>query len=419
MGDKLLKRALGKLVPPQVAAAITAYEIGKEVYSAVQPTKRRKKNPRTPVSRAKKRGAPPAGRFAKRRKTLGKKLFGPRQLRFTTPPKPTMAKSYRPKGWYAGRARWRRKNKYTFKGRRTTLANRKATTNARRFYKGYNKRIRPYQRYHLRLYPGGFPETHIIKLRLIAQTRFQSLQGSWVVFMFKPSDPVQPLQFLETHTSGAVGVGTYITANQIFGRWTAKENTTTPTDVLKTRQPYGWDQWQTEATRPYAKALVLGSKITLNFREGSQTATGTQNFKAGFAKGLFGLDSITGQPQSFGNKYGAITTNEPSDAINAKVFSHGNLSDPAVGTRSQGKKFTYTYSMKDHMRQLKRNGSVVGDQGINALQSTGNTQAVYQPKAFFCISDLGMSAAQGLDCMVTIDYTIKLSGRVIPQQSEL
>ncbi len=270
------------------------------------------------------------------------------------------------------------------------------------------------------MYPGGRPATHIVKLRMVGQTRILGpTAGTWGVLMFEPSNPVRPLKHLDQQGPLA-GTGVNLTTGQVFLKWSDKTDDATLTNALSRRQPYGWDGWQTSSTRHYKNAVVLGSRITISFLEGVADEAATNNMLAGFVPGLFGITAEAEEPDSFATKFANIDNGEPMDALNVNMFPGKALSDPGISTTvGRATKFSYYYSKKKHQRHLRRIGKASGSFGSFDFQSEGDEEAIYNPKCFFVICDRGATPATGLDCIVSIDYTIQLSGRIISGESEL
>lgn len=275
----------------------------------------------------------------------------------------------------------------------------------------------------LRLYPAGLPDTHLIKLRFIGQTRILGpTAGTWGVLQFEPGNPVQPLKHLTAGLAAIPGDNTYLSSAHVVLEWTDKTDLAPATAALINRQPYGWDQWQTTAgSTTYKYATVLGSRIKLSFLEGVQDEPATNNMLAGWAKGIWGSQAVATDIISFSEKYTNINNGEPMDAVNVKMFKPRPLNDPGVSiTVGKANNFYFNYSLKKAKRQLKKMGAASGTHYSDEnFRASGNTAPVYKPRCFFVVADRGSTPPTGLDCIVTIDYTIRLTGRIIADKSVL
>ncbi len=268
----------------------------------------------------------------------------------------------------------------------------------------------------LRLYAAGFPKTHLVRLRAIAQTRIETIKGGWGAIIFEPNNAHRP--FKHMRNAVANGAGTYVTSSQRLLQWTDKtENepggTGGQTTALTLRQPYGWDQ-VLNADGHYKRWMVVGSKITLNFKEGDQDRASTNNLIGGFTKTNWFTD--TNMPQSFATKYADVDWDEPMDLLNVKGFKAQAMSDPGIGTTAVGKTFVSTYSLKKLKKRVKREG-FEPEHGDATYSSTFAADPATNPYVLFIVMDRGWVDITGLDCIVTCDYTIQLSNRDIPDQS--
>ncbi len=167
--------------------------------------------------------------------------------------------------WRRGRARYVRK----------WYGKRRGRPRYRRPRGRYRSRRKPVR---LRVHPLGFPKTHTIKMRLLAQTHAVTVDGGWGAIIARPADCYDPMRHQGAQTSLATAF-TGGSGNHNKLAWYDK----THTGITElSMQPYGWDQW---ALTPYTDFMVLGSKTTITMAKGAFSDTG-DNFIAGWT-GLF------------------------------------------------------------------------------------------------------------------------------------
>ncbi len=255
--------------------------------------------------------------------------------------------------------------------------------------------------------------TKTIKLRCIGQTKMDSIQGGWGVIPIEPLNAGRP--FAHLRTPSAVGAGVFATATQRLLEWTDKTDTAGPTTALSNRQPYGWDSWMAGGGE-YEHWLVKGCRVTFNFLEGTQDQASTNNLIGGFTKtythDATGHHLDHGFPKIFAN----VDFDEPMDLINLKGFRPKPLADPGISTTARGSVFSYYFSLKKHIRAMKRIGNFPDD-GISTFQGHLNTLPATRLYTNFVLMDRGNSPITGLDCIITMDYTIQLSSRILPNES--
>lgn len=297
-------------------------------------------------------------------------------------------------------ARSRRRRAPRRRGRR---AGKRAKSSSRR----RRKSVRGLSR--LRLYPGGVPKTHIVKLRMMKQCIITSSPGKWAFIRFSPANLRDPMSQMDL-TGGAVA-----THQQM--KWTLKDGTITPRP-----QPYGFDHWLDTTASPlqstYGKFSVLGCKISLIRTplkaENTDAASYTQLY-AGFNQRTW--PSSTTDGSTFASTYGLIDSGEISDWINAGVCPRAQIITQAKQLGSgAGTVFTHHYSQKKYRRQLRKIGATdeswYGSHGIGPAEN---------PQAFFMIADLGPTddgTPVPLAFMLNMEYTVQLTGMLYGNESE-
>lgn len=268
----------------------------------------------------------------------------------------------------------------------------------------YRRRRRVKRTHHLRLLPGGFPQSKKVKLRVLKQCAIGTPDTTtgWGYIIFRPADPYNPFLSFDA-TEGAGGVH----RNLLF---TLKNGTS----ITPKPQPFGWDDW----AAIYPNYVVLGSKITINFVQGSNSATNTTQFVAGWNKNNY-HDGAVGHDQSFTQKYVDTIHSEVSDMLNIKVIQNPKiLTQIGTGSTMEGgsRSFTTFYSLKKQQRRLKKMKLHTPEHDGASASITGSP--LYSPQAFFIIGDLAGDTAQiKLNCFVTIDYTIQFSKHAIDDGS--
>lgn len=335
-----------------------------------------------------------------------------------------------------------------FNGRRRRAPRRRGGRKRRRSLPGRRRRKSRFRKKRrvfrpLRIYPGGFPDTHKIKLRMLKQCLIKSPNAvGWGFISFYPamcSDPLIDWRLAQVNTTVATGGTVNHTKLAWFG--------TNDAGGLPDRpQPYGWDQWV--ANDPYTHGVVEGAKITISFIQGESGTGATQRFIAGFTKLFRGPDkfidsgsTLTDLPQyadaaggvkiageNFGEKYQNVTRVEVSDLMNCGLTKRmKTLSVIGTGQSLLGAQtFTFYYSRKKHERNLKRAGYMPMyhqpdlSPVITKFEQTTNSKPGWNPVVHFIIADLAKTTAvTDLHCIVNIEYTIKLMHHRIGGQSEI
>lgn len=253
----------------------------------------------------------------------------------------------------------------------------------------------------LRLYPGGVPQTHIVKLRVMRQYVITTPTLEWGFIEFNPASMRIPFP-------GSKAAGTVNSHKNL--------KMATVTDTFSTnRQPYGYDHWLLgDASKSHYKDYkVLGSKITIKFIPSARTADAGDNYYAGWSQlftGPAGNASSTDGP-TLDSKYGNVAASEIGDWMNAGIVKRRRV--VTTGGDGRFKSFVFKYSAKRWERQLKRNGIQYGvatpDSGL-LWQGNHGTDPVINPVCYFMMADIGTSdVGQAINVMITIEYTVKLS----------
>lgn len=256
----------------------------------------------------------------------------------------------------------------------------------------------------LRLYPGGVPKTHIVKLRAVQQVAIFTRSGEWGFFTFSPSSMLKPFEFSDT-----VALGTHRVL-----RYADKGNVIPAAGT--NRQPYGYDHWLSPpggTTSQYKKYKVLGSKIRIAVIPGTgqSSTTASYNFYAGFSK-------ISGQDNTYPNfitdQYSNIGSFEVGDWINTGIVKRMQIiqvASDSVLLAKVGAGFEANYSQKKYASQLKRVGKIAGSGTSQAdWYGTHDKEPVIKPVFHFCIGDVGTdTASQRIQAIVSVDYTVELS----------
>lgn len=255
----------------------------------------------------------------------------------------------------------------------------------------------------LRLYPGGIPLTHKIKLRMMKQCQIVSLPGEWGFIEFSPASVVNPMFNMRT--------GPLAGANHTAMQWTLKGGTA----VTPKPQCYGYDHWiGVTGQNTYRKWKVLGSKTQLLHIPTISGNGNASQLYAGFNPKVWAETDDFGS--TFGDTYSNIKQGEISDWINCGVCPNPKIITPQkqLGVGVQGQ-FTHTYSAKKYARSLRKKGIDDGDWFGEFFN-----EPVINPKAYFMIADLGLddTLPQPFSFMLVIDYTIQLSGLKMGDQSE-
>ncbi len=305
----------------------------------------------------------------------------------------------RPKARGRARGRVRRSGR----GRRGSVRRRRKSTRGRA----------PKMR--LRLYPGGFPRTHIVKLRSMKQMQITHNPANWGFVKFFPSSMKAPLASSNDTTEDfntRIATPTQLVHRSLI--FTDKAGLEVPTLA----QPYGYDAWLqgfsdtgSSITHQYDKYKVLGCKITLAFIPDTSTEGGTQVY-GGFSK-IQDQNSLFGT--TFINKYAEINRTEVSDFLNVGMVKDLKLLQAGgSGLGGVQKAFTFNYSAKKYARHLKR----VGVEQTSDWYGTHQAAPNIMPEAIFLMADLGASStAHAFSVMVIHDYTIQLTGSLVSAQS--
>lgn len=270
------------------------------------------------------------------------------------------------------------------------------------------RRRRPKTR--LRLYPGGVPQTKIVKLRVMRQYVITTPALEWGFIEWTPADMRIPFP-------GSKAAGTVLSHKNLKMATTAAGGSTFSTN----RQPYGYDHWLglgSTAHSNYLNYKVLGSKIKITFVPSAHGPDAGDNYYAGFSQLFVGPagDAASDDGPTLDSKYGTIAPGQISDWINAGVVKRRKVVTTG-GSGSGFQSFIFYYSAKKWERQLKRMGTNYGtrDQHGSVAQGllwkgTHGTSPAISPVCYFMMADIGTSTAgQAINCMITIEYTVQFS----------
>lgn len=295
------------------------------------------------------------------------------------------------------------------RGRRAGKRKRRTsyTRRRRKSFRSRRKRRKSSARTKLRLYPGGFPKTHLIKLRANTQALITNVAGEWASLLLHPAQCHHPFDLVALANLGT----TDVVAQHKRLAFTNKAAAITP--VV---QPYGWDHWMeqgaagTTAESPYQWAVVEGSTFQITF---VQAVGGSASVRmlGGFS-GLFEKTSNSYLPD-FSKEYANIDATEVSDMLNVRIMKNpqeiyqSGTGEPLSG----GKTFIFNYSRKKTERRMKKAGTYMyGSDTKSNFMFTHNTDPVFNPVARFIIADIGAAAEEVTwNVFIKAEYTIRLS----------
>lgn len=300
--------------------------------------------------------------------------------------------------------------------KKTTMAKRKRK---RRGSKRVKKRKRAFKRRRrvsmrrsgLRLYPGGFPKTKTIALRTYSQNTIHTAAGKWGFIYFYPNNPLDSFAYHGTESDP--GTHTRLKITNHLGA-----DTPDP-------RPYGWDQLMGTTTaapgsnaRLYQKWLVLGSKTTITFVQGSTEADQqSARFLAGWAPRTYAGEEF--HVPGFADTFQHIARTEVADWMNVKVVKNPRtlkLAGEGTALSKGGQSFVFRWSLKKEQARVKRLG--LPDHGSHWSGAGKATAPPIRPEAFFMIADIGASTtSRQFNCFIETVWTIKCYDTVIPQES--
>ncbi len=255
-----------------------------------------------------------------------------------------------------------------------------------------------YSVHRIRMYPLGQPQTKTIKLKIMIQCAFKTLQDSFVAFNFRPADFRKPFQGMSLTTT-ANGMYTGVST----GIWVDRQ-TGTPAVTQQLAQPQGLDRWmKTGAATPgfYAKSIVKGSKITIKLNPTATDDT-SNKFQAGFTK-LWPNASDQGSLVS--RVYKNVAQAETDDAVTTRLYYPKKFAlEPSGGVPS--KTWVFKYSQPKYQRRIARYNP-----GGNILNWYGTFDAApaVNPNAWFILSDTSFPVTDTfVQFQVTCEYTVQL-----------
>ncbi len=268
---------------------------------------------------------------------------------------------------------------------------------------------RSYRHSRLRLYPGGFPQTHLVKLRAVNQTKIYVPAGKWGYITFHPAEMLQPFKDMRiaVDTSAVGGGGTHTLL-----KWTDKATSAAINSADK--QPYGYDHWllQSAVGAQYRHYQVRKCTILVQFVPNTAVQDGLQ-FYGGFARIS---DESTSYGQTFLERYANIDDTEVVDMLNTKVIKQPKIiTKGGTGAGGVSQSFLAVYNQALYKKHLKRVGVEMSDdfKGSHGVAPTIN------PEIKFIIADLAEAEASetSLNCIITIDFVVQLSGGQLGQES--
>jgi len=302
--------------------------------------------------------------------------------------------------------RRRRRGRRAAKRKRRTSYTRKR----RRSYRGRRKAKKRTTIRSLRLYPSGYPKTHLIKLRVQKQFKLTNVSNAWSSIKLYPAQCSDPFVGMNL-TLGANDVN----ADHQLMQWTLKTDA-----ILPRPQPYGWDQWALSS--PYQFAVVEGSQTKISF---IQTASGGVGSSYRMIAGYTGMHEqfSNGFLPDFSITYGNVKFGEISDMLNVGLIKNPktlNRAGNGVGL-AEPQTFIYNYSRKKTLKRMKAMGTyTVRDDNESNFMFSHNTVPKFDPNVRFVIADIGSTAeALTWNVFITVDYTLRLMNRVIADESKI
>lgn len=291
-----------------------------------------------------------------------------------------------------GRARYRARSKYA---RRSTA-----------FRKFRRSRRRRAPRPALRLYPGGSPATHLVKLRVVIQATISNVTGEWGAILLNPASMLQP--FISQGDVQVDGIYTGVDELPFHDKAGGEA------DILK--QPQGYDHWisGTQETGKYGSYTVVGSHTNITFFQGNSAGTGASERMIGGFTTLFGEGGAAAGP-TFADKYAAITGTEVATMLSVGIIKRPKLITVTSEMQHANASFDFYYSQKKWLRTLRRIGHTVVEQGFG----TFSTAPPLNPNLFFVMADLGIASGTAIPfhCIITIEYTVRLSDLLMSEVS--
>lgn len=310
------------------------------------------------------------------------------------------------------------------RGRRAGKRKRRAsyTRSRRKSYRSRSKRRKSSARTRLRLYPGGYPKTHLIKLRANAQTRITTIGSEWASIKFQPancSDPFLGFRLGAGNEPTPTGIhpvtlAPYPADTHKLLAWTNQKG-----DILPRPQPYGWDQWMLSS--PYGFAIVEGFKTTLTFIQATSSGHGhSTRMLAGFGHLHEQTSNAFLSDWTITNKN--VDSTEISDMLNNRIIKnpqelyHGGVGESLAGPKT----FVYNYSRKKTERKMKKMGTyIIPDASDSNYMFSHTTSPKFNPNVRFIIADIGAGEGEPIiwNVFIKIDYTVRLMRKTISDES--
>ncbi len=318
------------------------------------------------------------------------------------------------KGFQMPKSTWRRRRRmYGRKRGRAKKAYGKARRRASRF-RGFRRRRRQRApRHALRLYPGGFPKTKVIKLRVLKQVAISTVANGWGYIRLRPASMLDP--FFDQSAVAPVG-------NHVKLRFLDKDNAadTHP-------QPYGYDQWLglypevtpgppiLGQTNQYTNYTVLGSMTHITITHDIHAAAGAQ-FLAGWSPQL--PNSSTDNLLNFQDRYEKVTSVEVADMLNCRIMKRPTLITSQPQMMRMGPTFSQGYSQRK-VRAIYKRAGIELDRTLD-FNGDLTTAPTINWRQHFIISDIAASTAiVKLNAIIEIIYTVRLSSNKLANQSVL
>lgn len=282
----------------------------------------------------------------------------------------------------------------------------------------------------------GMPLTKLVRLRLMRQVRITTSALQWGYVSFHPNQMQDPFN-LNTPSSGtAVVVDTGYKGRNIDHKhyklqFLDKEGN--PFVTGEYPQPNGYDQWLAvypEEPHPPATAdfiagqgqfknyTVLRSRFTLTVMPNASDES-SDNLIAGWAKEAYPAFESEGG-LTFTLKHARCGRTEVSQMLSTKIIKAEIMG--ASRTRvGLGKSFTFNWDLAKWKRKIRRRGyrdePAAHSTGATPWSGTWAAKPKLMPIIYFIISDIAGATAVPVSFMLTIDYDVKLTDRIIGDDS--
>lgn len=347
--------------------------------------------------------------FARGRRTR------PKAIRFTR--KPTMPRTSRKRrGRRAALGKSRRSGVRARYARRSTK------------FRKYRRRARR-SRTRIRIYPMGVPLTKIVKLRMMKQCQIFSQGLRWGKVAFQPNSLINPFfsQLTATDQTSTGYTGRALAHNHTNLKFVDKAGTILAAGFFP--QPNGYDQLlspydttQTGGATAFVAGQglfqtykVLETRMTLTVIPDSYSSAGT-NLIGGWTRDYPRVADEGGEP--FLVKHARLNDIEVSNMLNQKIIKRPQLLGSQHRKAGLGKTFTHVWKLRNYRRKVAH-----GQGAFNQLMGDEKWSGTYalepevRPQVFFIIADVASSTTVAVNFIATFDYTVKLSDRIIGDDS--